>query len=382
MPEKIIYLLTALLGFITLLLIGFRYKTNRNANLYLIIFLFLSNFRFLAHGLIDEAPVANYLKQIDVSFSLVAWPLLYLYFKQIVNNHPVLNKNNLFHFVLPFIIFYLFCMKQSFTVEVFEIGYKIGFIVAVLMTVIYSIVTYKLLKNKVWKRKSDIVVINQQNKIIKQWTQILFGLFILMLIRFFINIAVNTTNDWYFNQNNFLWVGSLIWIAMYIKILYSPEFLYGHDVFQNKIKEYKKHAVIFDNIWIFKTIKEVTNIQDAVLKEKIESNLEKYVLSIEHIALNTNLFFTENFDTRNLANKIGIPKSYLLYIFKYHASISFNDFRKIIRIQKTILLIEDNYLEKDTLESLASVAGFTSYSSFFKSFKSITGLSPQEFIRS
>jgi len=273
-------------------------------------------------------------------------------------------------------------LKHSFTEEVFEIGYKIGFTVAVLMTVVYSIFTYKLLKNKVWKRKSDIVVINQQNKIIKQWTQILFGLFVLMLIRFFINIAVNKTNDWYVNQNNFLWMGAIIWIVMYIKILYSPEFLYGHDVFQNKIKEYKKHAVIFDNIWIFKTVKDVTNLQDMVLKEKMEYNIEKYVLSIEHIALNTNLFFTENFDTRNLANKIGIPKSYLLYIFKYHASISFNDFRKIIRIQKTILLIEDGYLKKDTLESLASVAGFTSYSSFFKSFKSITGLSPQEFIRS
>jgi AraC-like DNA-binding protein len=382
MFEKTIYLLTALLGFITLLLIGFRYKTNRHSNLYFIVFLLLSNFRFLAHGLIDELPIADYTKQIDASLSVIAWPLLYLYFKKIVNSQCNLKGYNLLHFVLPILLFLLVCFKHRFTNVAFEIGKEIVLVFAILLNISYSIVTYKLLSQNVWKRKSNIEVINQQNKIVKQWTQILFGLFSLMLIRYILNLAVNKTTDWYVNQNNFLWMGAIIWIVMYIKILYSPEFLYGHDVFQNKIKEYKKHAVIFDNIWIFKTVKDVTNLQDMVLKEKMEYNIEKYVLSIEHIALNTNLFFTENFDTRNLANKIGIPKSYLLYIFKYHASISFNDFRKIIRIQKTILLIEDGYLKKDTLESLASVAGFTSYSSFFKSFKSITGLSPQEFIRS
>ena len=381
MLERTVYLLTALLGFITLLLIGFRFKTNRHTNLYFIVFLLLSNVRFLAHALIDEIPLTDYIKLIDVSFSLFAWPLLYLYFKKIINNHTNLKGYNLLHFVAPILLFLLVCFKKQFTKEALEIGNKIGFVLAIVLNITYSIITYKLLRNNVWKRKSEIVVINQQNKIIKQWTQSLFALFIIMLIRFFINLAMNKTTDWYVNQNNFLWVGALIWIVLYIKILYSPEFLYGHDVFQNKIKEYKSHAIIFDNIWILNTVKEVTNIQDTVLKEKMIPNIEKHVLDIEHLALNTNLFFTENFDTRNLANKLGIPKSYLLYIFKYHANISFNDFRKIIRIQKTILLIEDGYLKKDTLESLASVAGFSSYSSFFKSFKSITGVSPKEYVR-
>jgi len=381
MLEKTIYLLTALLGFITLLLIGFRYKTNRHTNLYFIVFLFLSNLRFLAHGFIDELPIADYIKLIDVSFSLFTWPLFYLYFKKIVNSQASLKRYNFLHFVLPILLFLLVCFEQRFTNQAFEIGCKIGFFVVILFNVVYSIVTYKLLRNNVWKRKSDIVVINQQNKTIKQWTQSLFALFNLMLIRYIINLALNNTTEWYINKNNFLWLGALIWIVMYIKILYSPEFLYGHDVFQNKIKEYKRHAIIFDNIWVLNTVKEITNIQDTALKEKMESNIETYVLSIEHLALNTNLFFTENFDSKNLARKLGIPKSYLLFIFKYHAVISFNDFRKIIRIQKTILLIEEGYLKKDTMESLASVAGFTSYSSFFKSFKSITGVSPQEYIR-
>jgi AraC-like DNA-binding protein len=166
---------------------------------------------------------------------------------------------------------------------------------------------------------------------------------------------------------------------MYVKILYSPDFLYGYDIFQIKIKEYNKNNIIFENIWTFDYSKKELNIQDSVLKDKIDSNIGSYILKIEHLALNTNLFFTENLDIAHLAQKMMIPKSHALYIFKYHALISFNDFKKIIRIQKTIQLIDEGFLKNSTMESLASQTGFSSYSSFFKSFKSIIGLSPQSY---
>jgi len=259
------------------------------------------------------------------------------------------------------------------------VGGKIGFIVAVLSSIIYFIFIFRLLKNKVWNRNSEILVINNQNKLIKQWTQLFFILFGLMLFRFLINLAINPINLWYLNKNHFLWVGALIWIVLYAKILYSPEFLYGYDVFQNKIKEYRNHKIIFDNIWILDPAKEVVNIQDAALNEKIAANIEGYIVDIEHQAMNTKLFFIENFTLSELARKLKLPKSHVIFIFKYHAKISFSDFKKVIRVQKTIVLIEEGYLKSNTMESLAVQTGFTSYSSFFKSFKSITGLSPNDY---
>jgi len=202
-----------------------------------------------------------------------------------------------------------------------------------------------------------------------------------MNVRFLINLMLNKNEFWYVNQNNFLWVGALIWLVLYAKILYSPEFLYGYDVFQNKIKEYKKHNIIFDNIWLIDTSQELSCVQDTVLKEKIAPHIENYVLSIEHLAVNTNLFLSHALKKQDLAKKLNIPQSHLGYIFKYHASINFADFKKIIRIQKTILLIEEGFLNDNTMEALAVQTGFTSYSSFFKSFKSITGMSPQEYIK-
>ncbi len=125
--------------------------------------------------------------------------------------------------------------------------------------------------------------------------------------------------------------------------------------------------------------KEVTNIQDSILKIKIETNLENYIHEIENRALNSTLFYSESFTINDLANKLSIPKSHLLYLYKYHSAISFSDFKKIIRIQKSIELINDGYLKNSTFDSLAAETGFSSYSSFYKSFKNIIGKSPQEY---
>lgn len=379
MIEKLIFSLTALLGFICLFIIGFRYKTNRHVNSYLILFLFLSSFRFFIYSISDVLPLLNFQKILDLIFFIILWPLLYMYFSNLVNDSNKLKIKDLVHIIIiiPFVFFFI--IKSNLTKEEFIIGNKILFIAIIVWNIVYAIASYKLLKDKVWNRNSAILLINQQNKIIKQWTQILFSVFVLLLFRFLICLLLIKNDQWYINHNNYMWVSGLIWIGMYIKILYSPDFLYGYEEFQNKIKEYKKHNIVFNNIWIMDASKLVTNVQDTVLKEKIASQIENYILAIEYQAVSTNLFFTKNLQIEDVAHKLTTPKSHLLYIFKYHAAISFADFKKIIRIQKIILLVEEGYLKNNTMESLAAATGFSSYSSFFKSFKSIAGMSPQEY---
>jgi AraC-like DNA-binding protein len=303
-----------------------------------------------------------------------------LYFGKLNNIHNNLKRKELFHLVTPLLFIIIYCLKTFATKEANLIGIKIGFIVTVCLNIFYLVASYKLLKQNIWKRNSKIAIINKQNLIINKWTKILFGLFTLMLVRFLINLGLNKQDFWYINQNNYLWIGAIIWIVLYIKILYSPEFLYGYDMFQNKIKEYKKNTIVFDRIWDFKG-KEVINIQDVVLKENIETNIQNYIIDIENLALNTNLFLNDKFKINDLINKLNLPKSHVTYLFKYHATISFSDFKKIIRIQKSLTLIEEGFLKNNTLEALAAYTGFSSYSPFFKSFKSITGVSPQEYLK-
>ena len=204
-------------------------------------------------------------------------------------------------------------------------------------------------------------------------------MFLLILVRFVVNLFLNNPLYWYINKNNFSWLGALMWIIMYLKILSSPEFLYGNEVFESKIKEFKKHNIIFDNIWIHDASIQVINIQDSILKNKMATNIENYIIEIEHLSLNSSLFFSDTFSVVELSNKLNIPKSHVYYLFKYHSKISFSDFKKIIRIQRSILLIDGGYLKTSTFDSLASETGFSSYSSFFKSFKNIIGVAPQEY---
>jgi AraC-like DNA-binding protein len=68
-------------------------------------------------------------------------------------------------------------------------------------------------------------------------------------------------------------------------------------------------------------------------------------------------------------------------LFKYHSKISFPEYKKVIRIKESVLLIENDYLKKNTLDSLARKVGFISYNTFFVSFKDITGVNPIDYMK-
>ena len=377
---NLIYLTTGIFGYITIYLIGFKFKSNRNTNLFLVVFFFLSSTRFFFSGMVDIVFFENNLYFINVLFTVTTWPCLYLYFTHLIHNKTEIKAKEGLHFIFPLFVLSLavfkflwtdFLISKTITVIAIVIGFSIN--------MIYYIVSYKTLSKSIWNRKSEIALIKKQNKAITKWTTFLFVVYSLLTLIFIIRFFVSEEIDWYLGRNNYLWVGALIFIFIYLKILSDPQFLYGYDVLQSKVKEYKKYSIVFDNVWKFNYNLDIVNVQDAILKEKIQNNIENYIIQIEHLALHSNLFFKETFSAEDLVHKLAIPKSHLLYVFKYHSNFSFSDFKKIIRIKRAITLIEQEYLKNSTMESLAKDVGFSSYSPFFKSFKSITGLVPQEY---
>lgn len=82
-----------------------------------------------------------------------------------------------------------------------------------------------------------------------------------------------------------------------------------------------------------------------------------------------------------MASKLGVPTSHIVYLFKYHSKMTFSEYRMNSRIQDAIHLMMDGFLKMNTLEALAYKTGFSSYNPFFSAFKKITGLSPQEYLK-
>lgn len=379
MLKDVICLITALFGFITVFLIGTRYKYNRHTNIYLITIFLLCSFRFLFISLENLALFKLFfLRELELLIFVSISPLTYLYFDNLIHGDNTSKKKEIVHFIVPLALFLI--INKSVTDFPNIIVLKIRFLILIAFNLFYIIAVFIRIKGSVWKRNSDIFVISKQNHIIKKWTIIMFSFFVLFFVRFFINLILNKNDFWYQRDNQFLWIIALMWLILYIVILYSPEFLYGYDLFRNKVKEYDKQKIAFDNIWTTESSNSILNVQDELLNKKIVPNIENYILQIEQLAIQSNLFFKLEFKIQDLANKLNLPKSHVIHVFKYHSKISFNDFKKIIRIQRVITLIDEGFLNSNTFDSLALEAGFSSYSSFFKSFKSVTGKSPQDYV--
>lgn len=84
----------------------------------------------------------------------------------------------------------------------------------------------------------------------------------------------------------------------------------------------------------------------------------------------------------HLAEAIHISSHTLSYIFNQYLTKNYYDFINEYRIREFQRLVSDVESSKYTLTALAEQCGFSSRASFFRSFKKLTGITPNEYIRS
>ena len=382
MLSNLLFIATGIIGLITTFLIFTNYKSNRIMNLYIILLILIISLRFFLSGLtyfiFDPSFRNTYFKYSNIS--LVVIPICYLYFKNLSENKNKTNSKELLHFIFP-VSFFLFIINRNhfyFDSERVEmILYGLFFIFAI----VYLILCFRMLKTKIWTRKGEIKVIQKQNKLIKKWTLFLFIALVLTISRLFISIIIEIYFDESIKGHSYQWISAIIWLTILFKILISPEILYGYNVLHQKINENKNNSLVLNDIWKITPDIELNNSQHLVLKEKIDQNIIDYIKEIETISLKFELFRNSNLTITDLANSLQIPKSHISYLFKYHSTISFSEYKKVIRIHDAIKQIEINYLKNNTLDSLSKKVGFTSYNPFFTSFKEIAGVSPLEYYK-
>lgn len=84
----------------------------------------------------------------------------------------------------------------------------------------------------------------------------------------------------------------------------------------------------------------------------------------------------------DLAGSIDTSSHSLSYLFNQYLNQSYYDFINEYRIAEFKKLVNNSEYSKYTLIALAELCGFSSRASFFRSFKKITGITPNEYIRS
>ncbi len=382
---NLLFIITGLFGFLSVIITLSSYRVNKVMNFYLILIFTLISIRFLLNGFFPFGYLV-FLKEhyINLSkFLIVIIPCFYLYFKNLIADQKRFIKSDLVHYIFPLVFLAINISIVSTYNLLPKSFYLFNFSILFLYNILYCFLSYHILNKNVWRKKEEPIINSKHSSLIKKWTLFLFIILIINSIKLFVTLfLVNNHNHNFVVGDRYQWVAAMVWILTFLKVLISPELLYGYPLFDTikEIKETKKSNLTFDTDWIVEFNNDQKNIQDSKLQEKMDKNIIYYIGEIEQISTKFELFKDPKFSINDLAIKLNIPNSHLNYLFKYHSKISFSDYKKKIRIHRSILLIESNYLKTNTMDSLAKEVGFASYNPFFTSFKSITGISPQKYI--
>ena len=378
MITNLLLVFSGLLGIITLFIILFGYKTNKLVNVYLAIVIFCISSRFMMigiNGITNNNFLQIIIRNINIFFIFLA-PCFYLYFKNLITSEKNFVPKDLLHFLIPLI----FIIEGRFSIIENLLNFHFYLIYFfILYMIVTNILIFLMLKKNIWNKKGSLEIVAKQNTLIKEWSKYLYVTLNLFSLRLLISLFIENRDEGIISGMYGIWITSIIWIVIFIKILTSPEILYGYSFLHKKSKENKNYITTNISHWKVVSKVKITNVQDMQLSEKMKPNIEKYINEIDDLVEKNDFFRNPKFTLTDFALKLNMPKSHLSYLFKYHSEISFSDYKKIARIQVALHLIQADYLKTNTFDSLAKEVGFASYNPFFTSFKDIVGKPPQEY---
>lgn len=122
--------------------------------------------------------------------------------------------------------------------------------------------------------------------------------------------------------------------------------------------------------WFLVLFKKVVEIAK---KEEIFSSSEYVKKAITYIKAH----YTENIFLPDVADSLGIAKTYLSSLFKSETGIGFVDYLNNLRMSKAKVLMEE---ERYEIKEIINMCGFNNYEYFFKLFKKKFGRTPKEYI--
>ena len=379
----LLYLMTANTGLVCLVKIfsNVNFKKSRAINKFLVIIFFFQSIRFLTYGV---APFFEQTNKLDIwpidMLNAMIVPCYYLYFVDLIEA----GKKRAFKFLhlswVPIcMVMVLLILRITDISKNLEDRAQIIFLTAMLIFSGYAVLIFRLLNTHVWKRRSELKTVDRQNKVIRHWTTFVYVGFMVLLLKTLVGFAFDGFVYKGHSEALYLWLAALFWTALFIKVIITPEILYGLN-FLNKLDEkVNPHNLMMSEIWSAgKTVIPVENERDKKLQEKIKPNLFQYLHQIENKLLFSDVLKNPDFGLEDLAAETGIPASHLTFIFRYHSRESFNDCKKILRVKEAVRILEEENLQLLTFEAIAKNVGFNSYTTFFNSFKSIVGKTPLE----
>ncbi|SHJ67740.1 AraC-type DNA-binding protein [Arenibacter nanhaiticus] len=152
----------------------------------------------------------------------------------------------------------------------------------------------------------------------------------------------------------------LILFAIGVVPIYFPMILYGYPR-SRKIPLIKDETTDVGADLKF-------GLDETEIKEKLELLAQR------------KLYLKQDFTVTKFARELEMPAHHLSYFIHQYYGISFTTYKNNLRMEHAKYLIDNGFLENNTMEALAEECGFANRSSFSKAFKNLKNLSPSEYI--
>lgn len=174
-------------------------------------------------------------------------------------------------------------------------------------------------------------------------------------------------NQWSFS------IAALFWLFIFLKVLISPQILFGMPrlIYRNKSNE--SSSVLIQPFWEVSDEMVHCNSGEG---EQLEFKVLDLISDVDYYSARAKLFRNKHFSVLDLANEVGVPVSHIEYLFQYHSSISFDEYKTHLRVQDALRLIRNGFLETNSETELANLVGFSSVSAFREAFVAAIGKLP------
>lgn len=362
-------LFTLLVGFL-LLVIGFvllsKLSSPKKYNIYFIIIVFLAGIQRALYGLYSLGFLSKVYLPLSqkLIYSVFIPPIFYLFFLNSLDRKTP-NRTDINHFIIVVLLLVL--------IEIFDVDELYLKIIFFFYSTTYLWLLLLLLRNKVVKPKT--VYEKQLIESKKYWLMLMTFLF--TIIYFIANISalyslpqINNVLMIFYNYSSIFW----LFVSMYLLI--NPVIMYGNEYFILNSHKIESSNI---NIWNKKTKTFKSSDNHGELKT-IKINPIEYIGRITEFESE---FINNNLPTptlKNLSISTKIPQSHLNYLFKYNCNYTFSEYLNVLKVQKSLKLINDGYLRNKTIESLALTCQFNSRITFYNNFKKHIGINVSEYV--
>ncbi len=332
-------------------------------------------------------------------------PLLYWYFRSVLNDQTRFRKQDLWH-ILPAFIYlvstipYLLLSAEEKTANAVLLTTNILNLKFIRASVLYEfihpgllfisrptlVLIYAfwslLLFIRYLKRRNNTAVFSQQRYMVAWLTVLLGFVFILTISHLIAMLDAYACKDLriFFTLRLLQLFSGIGLTGLLISPLFFPSILYGmpripvsHTGASAVIQEPMPETVIHTQTGG----SHLAQVHDEVPKPVFEVQYLKQIGNkLDHCMETLQPYLQHDCNLAYMAKLTAIPAHHLAYFFREEKQQSFNDYRNEWRIRHAKNLIRQGKTKELTLEAIGLLSGFSTRNTFYTAFKKSEGVSP------